>query len=98
MGRKSIIDWPSLTDEQVRLTRDYANSPKERKQARQELAERSALMVLRDEIVRAIAESSEDPGTRIRAQRELVRRINEHNQRMDGEAKLVIEKTQEVPA
>ena len=98
MGKKFIIDWPNLTDKQVYLTRDYASSPKERKQARQELAKRSALMTLRNEIVRALAESGEDPGTRIRAQRELVRRINEHNQRMDGETKHVVEQTQEVPA
>jgi hypothetical protein len=75
MKKHNGLDWPNMTDEQVRLTRDYASSPKERRQARQELSERSALVALRDEVVHTLAVSGEDTDTRIRATREWRRRV-----------------------
>lgn len=80
------MDWPNLTDDQVRLTRDYASSARERRQARRELAERSALMVMRDEAVRVLAESGEDPGTKLRARREWRRRVTQRHVAQEQEA------------
>ena len=47
MTKKSVINWPRLTVEQLRILRDYGNTYKVRKPARAELARRDEVTTKR---------------------------------------------------